>query len=213
MFERRCPGCGQRSAGICPACRSLVLPAPPLPGDGWLSSVRAWSCYDGVGRAVVLALKHGGRRDLAAVLGPELADLAPPVDVVTWVPASPAGRRARGYDQSQLLGRAVGRALSRPAIPLLRRSRRSGSQRGHGRSERLDAAALTGRRRSPPIVLLVDDVRTTGASLRRAAAALGDAGAQDVHAVVVAVADRDLTPGRPSFATTGGAARIGPRPG
>lgn len=200
LFERRCPGCGERAGGLCPPCRAAVAPAPPLAPVAGLSSVQAWCRYDGTGRAAVLALKHGGRRDLARWLGHQLAPLAPDAAVVTWVPASQAGRRDRGYDQGRLLATALGRRLGRPVVPLLRRPPRTGSQRGRGRVERLAGITFTSRRAVAGPVLLVDDVATTGASLAHAAAALLRAGAASVHGLVVATAGQDLPPrtSRPS---------------
>jgi competence protein ComFC len=162
-----------------------------------LDSLRAWCRYDGPGRAVVLAVKQHGRRDLARWLAAELAPLAPPVDRVVWVPASSSGRQRRGYDQSALLARGLGRALGVPAGPGLRRDHRTGSQRGRTRAERLEGLAVTARRPVQGRVLLVDDVVTTGASLSAAAAALRRAGAGAVHGLVVAVADRDFGPSSP----------------
>jgi competence protein ComFC len=206
LLERRCPGCGERSVGLCRPCAAGTVPAPPLPPVAGLDSLQAWTRYEGSGRAVVLALKHGGRRDLARWLGAELAALAPAADLVTWVPASGPGRRARGYDQGQLLARSVGRRLGRPVVGLLRRPRAVGSQQGRGRDERLAGIRFTGRRAAIARVLLVDDVATTGASLSLAARALRCAGASAVHGLVVATAGRDL---RPWLAPAGGPYGVG----
>ena len=192
FFERRCPGCGRTAVSLCPSCRSALAPAPvPAPVEG-IDVLRAWSSYHGPARAVVLALKRGGRRDLVRELAGELAALAPPgIDLVTWVPASLEGRRQRGFDQGALLARALARRLERPALPLLTRPRAVRSQRGLSRAERLETVDLQARRAARGHVLVVDDVVTTGASLRRAARALRAAGASGVSGVVVAVADRD----------------------
>ncbi|MBW3616226.1 MAG: hypothetical protein KY446_00535, partial [Proteobacteria bacterium] len=112
-------------------------------------------------------------------------------EVVTWVPASPRGRRERGYDQGALLARGVARRLGRPALPLLRRPRRSTSQRGRSEQQRWDGVTFQGRRQVSGRVLLVDDVVTTGSSLSHAAVTLRRAGASGVIGLVVAVADRD----------------------
>lgn len=198
FFERRCPGCGRTAVGLCPPCRSTLGPPPvPAPVDG-VDSLAAWARYDGPARAAVLALKHGGRRDLVPWLASELMAVAPDgVDQVTWVPASVEGRRRRGFDQGALLARALARRLDRPVGPLLQRPRRSRSQRGRSRSERLEVVDLVARGPTAGRVLLVDDVVTTGASLRRAAWALRAAGAAGVSSLVVAVADRDPAAGAP----------------
>jgi predicted amidophosphoribosyltransferase len=196
LLTCRCPGCDRPDRALCARCRQDIdSPAGPLPVPGLV--VVAWARYDGAARAVVLALKHGGRRDLARYLARQLAPLAPPVDVVTWVPASASGRRRRGYDQGALVARGVARHLDRPAVALLGRPRRSASRRGQNRLERLGGPDLVVRRPATGArVLVVDDVCTTGASLERAARALRRAGAVSVHGLVVAIADRDLGPCR-----------------
>lgn len=160
---------------------------------------------------MVLALKHRGRSDLARWMAAQL--VAPPPaaggpdpattggrPVVTWVPASRAGRRERGYDQGQLLARAVGRRAGWPVAELLRRPTAARTQRGRSRDERLAGVAFTVRRPVAGPVLVLDDVTTTGASLSQAASALRRAGASEVHGLAVAVADRDLQPWVPAHA-------------
>jgi len=149
--------------------------------------------YDGVVRALVLAAKNGGRRQLLHRLGVDLAALAlglGPVDVVTWVPASRHRARQRSYDQGRLLARGVASAIGLPARRLL--IRRPGPARiGAGRLDRLGGPDLRCPLRCSGTVLLIDDVVTTGASLASAAAALRLAGAERVIGLVVAVAGED----------------------
>lgn len=130
--------------------------------------------------------------------GSDPSALGPARPVVTWVPASVAGRRQRGYDQGRLLARSVSRCTGWPLVDLLRRPGRAGTQRGRGRDERLVGVTFTVRRPVSGPVLLVDDVTTTGASLSQAAEALRWAGATSVHGLAVAVADRDLGPWAPA---------------
>ena len=112
-------------------------------------------------------------------------------DVVTWVPASAARRRRNGFDHGEVLARAVGASsgsrvvdCSGGPIPL-RSGRPGGRRRGRDRPGAVvpngspdrgsSPAARRGARRRR--VLVVDDVRTTGASLRSAAAvAAGERG-------------------------------------
>jgi predicted amidophosphoribosyltransferase len=141
-------------------------------------------------------LKYGRRRAAVAWTGAALAEavhLAWPGAlagaVVTWVPASTARRRGRGFDQSEVVARAAARHLGLPTVRLL--ARRPGpEQTGASRAERLVGPALApvGRRRGP--VLLVDDVLTTGSTLRAAAAVLRRAGSGPVRAAVIARSDR-----------------------
>lgn len=149
---------------------------------------RAWAllAYEGPGRRLVGGLKYANRRGALGVLGPAMAGLVDEsVDVVTWIPATPARRRRRGYDQAELLARRSARALAVPCRGLLTRPA-DRPQTGRDRSERLAGPRLSPRRRCPPRALLVDDVVTTGGSLRAGAAALRAAGAERVLGLALA---------------------------
>lgn len=169
-----------------------------------LDGLWATFAYDPLVSRLVLTAKNGGRRDLLVLYGRWLASVVDPpgasagvdptgdlgggFDVVTWVPASRRQRRRRGYDQGQVLARAVGRPLGLPSRRLLGRTG-PGAQAGRGRSDRLTGPGLRPLRASPSRVLLVDDVVTTGASMARAAAVLRQSGAAVVHAAAVAVVE------------------------
>jgi predicted amidophosphoribosyltransferase len=147
--------------------------------------------HEGTGRTIVAALKYRGRRQLLAWLALALADAlrapcAAPVGVVTWVPASHDRVRRAGSDPGAELASAVGRCLGVPSERLLTRAREP-PQTGRSRSERLQGPRLTLSGSHPASrVLLVDDVVTTGSSLRVAAGVLRAAGARSVTAAVVA---------------------------
>jgi predicted amidophosphoribosyltransferase len=130
--------------------------------------------YDGAGRELIARLKHGNHRAALRGLATAAATLVHPaeIDVVTWAPTTPERRRSRGFDQSELVARVVGRRLGRPVRRLLRRP--SGvAQTGRSAAERwagpvfTPCGRVTGGR-----VLLVDDVVTTGATVASAARAL-----------------------------------------
>jgi len=151
-----------------------------------LDATWALLAYEGPGRQLVQALKYRNRRAPLAVLGRAMAgqvDERP--EVVTWVPATPAHRRERGYDQAELLARRIGRDLAAPTRRLLRRGA-DRPQTGRTRAERLSGPTLCARRRAGGTVLVVDDVVTTGASLRAAAEVLRAAGAERVLGLALA---------------------------
>jgi ComF family protein len=208
LFERRCAGCRRVGPAVCRACLARFEPAPagepPPTLVDCVDSFSAVVVYDRLAASVILAAKNGGRRDVLRSLAELTAarvDTEVEVDAVSWVPASRARQRWRGYDQGDLLARAIARHLRVPARRLLRRSR-GDAQANRGRQDRLAGPAVhLARRRVPERVLLIDDVATTGASLAACAAALRRGGACRIDAVVIAVA-RTSQPTR-SLATNG----------
>jgi predicted amidophosphoribosyltransferase len=147
--------------------------------------------YDQACRELVLAAKNHGRRDLLRPFGRALADqLATRLDPeapweVTWVPCSATGRHARGFDQGRILARVVAAHLGLEFSPLLRRVD-AVAQTGRSREQRLVGPRFRARRPATGFVVLVDDVTTTGATLRSAAAALESAGARQVVPAAIA---------------------------
>jgi predicted amidophosphoribosyltransferase len=164
-----------------------VAAPPALAAPPGLDSCRALVAYDADVRATVVALKNRDGRALVTPLAEGLARLVPPEAglVVTWAPTSPRRRRQRGYDQAELLARAVGRRRGLPVRRLLVR-RPGTAQSGRSAGERWHHAGFLARGAAPATVLLIDDVTTTGATLAAAALALRQAGAAQVHGLVVA---------------------------
>jgi predicted amidophosphoribosyltransferase len=152
------------------------------------SPVPAVLAFSGPGRRLLLALKYGNARPVVRSLAGAMALQARrhEVDVVTWAPTSPGRRRRRGYDQAEVLARAVAWRLGVPCRGLLRRVDGGPPQTGRSRHERLAGLAFVARRRVRGAVLVVDDVVTTGATLRAAEAALQRAGARAVHCLAAA---------------------------
>jgi ComF family protein len=186
---RDCAACDRvaEPGGLCRSCRRRL---PPLAG------ALAVFEYEGPIAAAIQALKYEGRDDrlvpiarrwlmeCSAVRADSVGGLVVPV------PLHPRRLASRGFDQSWLLAREAAKALGVEARPrALRRIRATPPQVGLGRAAR--EANVRGAFEARPIVagrevLLVDDVLTTGATLRACAEALLDAGARSVQAIVVA---------------------------
>jgi len=152
-----------------------------------LRSVRALAAYDGPLPAIVLAAKNGRRTALLRTLGSALAELAPVDDVtmVTWAPTTAARRRERGFDHAEILARAVARRTGLPCVGLLARGLGAAAQCGRTARERHDAPRFVASGRIDGCILLVDDVCTTGATLRAGALALLGGGADAVDGLVL----------------------------
>ncbi|USQ78717.1 ComF family protein [Ornithinimicrobium faecis] len=213
-----CGGCGSPGAPWCPGCRAVVSAAPgpqrwtPTPAPPGLPPVWTVLPYVGPVRAGLVNWKDNGRRDLAEVLAPVLAEgllrallTCDSVPVVVPAPSGRANTRRRGDHPLAGLARAALRRLppdSRPAlVPALRLARTVADQAGLDSRHR--AANLAGamvvptpaaRRVRGVSCLLVDDVITTGATIVEAARALRAAGVRDVVAVTLAATHRRTHP-------------------
>jgi predicted amidophosphoribosyltransferase len=155
------------------------------------SSIRAATVFDGEVRDQIVALKYHNARRHCGPLGLLLTESIERVatvgfDVVTWAPTSSGHRRRRGYDQAELIAREVARRLNVPAHGVLRR-RGSVAQTGRSRRERLVGPVFRAHRSvRGKRMLVIDDVTTTGATLRAARRALRAEGAVFVDCWAVA---------------------------
>jgi ComF family protein len=189
VFSRRCAGCDRPGAVLCRTCRFALASRPR--GHDAPPGVLVAVPYTGRVRDVLLGFKYRNRRAVAAHLAGLVvnrvaaAGVAP--DVVTWAPTSAHRRRQRGFDQAELVARQVARQLGRPCRRLLERAPDPTPQTGRDRAERLHGPDFRAHPAVPAVhILLVDDVVTTGATLRAAAAVLRRAGAIDVTPAAVA---------------------------
>jgi ComF family protein len=153
--------------------------------------------YGGALATAIARSKYHDRPEIASGLGLLLAATARPcvgpdaADQVVPVPLHPRRLAQRGYNQAALLAAPVARALTvRMATRAVARVRDTPRQATLDRAARLlnmqgsfvaNRSLVQGSR-----ILLVDDVRTTGATLQSCAEALQEAGARAVLALVVA---------------------------
>jgi predicted amidophosphoribosyltransferase len=196
VLPRDCAGCSAPGRTLCARCAQALAGGPvqarPTPAPPGLPPLVAAAAYDGVVRSLLLAHKERGRLALAAPLGRALAGAAARHGrdaLLVPVPSSPAAVRARGHDHARRLAAAAARRLGTRALPVLVHARGVEDQSGLDAAARAAnlAGALQARRRLDGlVVVVVDDVVTTGATLAEAARALRAAGAEVRGAAVVA---------------------------
>lgn len=188
LGESLCVGCRRLGGPLCESCRLGISSAGvvELPG---LARVGAVWRHEGAARELVLGLKLRGRRAFAEPLVDAMVRLVrrsgSEASVVVWPPCSRSDRRVRGFDHAEVLARGVARELGLPARPLLRRVGVVSDQASlPGAERRRNVTGAFEAIPSPASVLLVDDVVTTGATLRACGGALRRAGASRVEAIV-----------------------------
>jgi predicted amidophosphoribosyltransferase len=191
LFPVWCAGCDEPDVSLCAHCRQLLEAAPLRRTVGASLAVRSAASFDGAIARAVRALKEEGCTELARPFGRALRPLVTPGAVLVPLPSSRAALRRRGYAVPELLARRTGL----PVRALLRATGRAGDQRALGRIERarnvvgsVQARPAAAGERRP--VVLVDDVVTTGATLREAARVLLAVGVDVVGAVTVAATPR-----------------------
>jgi ComF family protein len=189
---------------VCETCWAEVLCARPAASTTTTGAIDHWRAagrYAGALRAVIHAFKYESRRTLATRLGVMMRasgrDVLSDADCVVPVPLHPWRRLTRGFNQAEDLAAH----LERPIVRALRRTRATAPQTGLTASARhrnvRGAFALSWRlsrhaRRTmleDRIVVLIDDVRTTGATLEACAHVLKQAGAREVRALTLALAE------------------------
>jgi len=215
FFPCRCVGCGKVGEFLCVGCcQQLPRLLPPFcrkcgkpesSGDlcatCWghqteIDGIRSPFHFDGVIRQAVHELKYHKLKAISACLAKLLAVYlqANPVpgEVLVPVPLYPRRLRERGYNQSSLLTRELGKLVGLPVVedslyrfkdslPQARTATVEGRRRNVANAFTCRGQRLNGRR-----VLLVDDVCTSGATLEACAAALKAAGAVSVWGFTLA---------------------------
>lgn len=216
LFPRWCIGCGREGDYICDSCHqtlSVILPpicprcgrpqpqgtlCPECTGrQAEIDGIRSPFLFDGVIRRAIHELKYQNLRALAPPLAGLMHDYIRenplPGEVLVPVPLHRRRYRERGYNQSTLLARELGRLSGLPVEEnfLVRQSYALPQARSASVGERHDNVAnafacRNGRLRGKQVVL-IDDVSTSGATLDACARVLKSSGAAAVWGLVLAL--------------------------
>lgn len=174
----------------------------------------ALAVYDSVMRESIRRFKNGGRMEYAdwyaealwQQYGQQLGKLD--IDAVVPVPLHRSRRNERGYNQAELLAGRLAKRLQVPMYPkMLKRTRKTTAQKylgGRERQRNLEAVfALGGQAKAGhgllvgkslvngKVILLVDDIYTTGGTAEACTRVLLDAGAQAVYVVNVCIGENE----------------------
>ena len=215
FFPARCPVCneiGQRHMHLCDSCEESIERITDRclgcgnPRAGCTCSKHNFSLflaspflYENKLREAIHRFKFGGETDLVKFFAKETAECVAKefgdvkFDVVTCVPQTKRKCRQRGYNQSALLAKEIAKQLKLPYDELLLiKTRETADQHNLKGKERIknlkDAfAAENPDSVSNKAILLVDDIKTTGATLNECRKVLLKAGASAVYCATIAV--------------------------
>ena len=197
VLPRSCVGCARPGQPLCARCRprggALAVP-------GHESATFAATTYEFAVRAALLQYKERGRRDLAPALGALLAAAVREVlrstrgaqarrIVLVPVPSSRRAAAARGGDHVLRLARRAATQTGTPTVRALTPARAIADSAGLGAAERANNMHAALRARAAPpgcAAVVVDDIVTTGATLRESCRALVAAGWPVLGAAVIA---------------------------
>jgi len=196
FFPRRCVWCmgvAEPTHMLCADCEPEAQPlllAPDLVRDTQLPLISAFGYHSHAKRILLNVKYHGGRKN-AHSIGYAMADALSSAGVMDkqWllcsVPMTAAQVKTRGFNQSEVLAKSAARWLGLEYAPLLRKTRETQVQHdlpAAQREKNVDGAycaampeQITGRK-----IVLVDDICTTGATMRACAKVLQTAGAEEI---------------------------------
>lgn len=195
FFPTRCPVCGELIGSMDKFCNACSEKLKMYEGNFSIEGAESFTAvfeYDDTAKPAIFLLKNGigGNADYA--FGSALAEklrsegVTDNIDVIVPAPLHKKDKRKRGFNQSLLIAREIGRRLNIPVEEkAVFKARLTRAQKELDRLKRTlnlknaftaDRKKLEGKR-----VLLVDDICTTGSTLRELTAVIKNSGAASVH--------------------------------
>lgn len=224
LFPARCPICGQihtyKDRGVCSNCRRKIeyITEPRCLKCGkqlgeedrefckdcskqehFFVQGRALCEYESVAGALY-QFKYKGKREYGEALGEEMAFFMEDYirrirpDALIPIPIYPAKKRKRGYNQAEVLAKAIGKNLGLPVeTDLVRRIRNTRALKSLNFKERLNnlknAFILDGNSVKLNTIIIVDDIYTTGSTIDAVAKVFLEAGVKNVYFITLAIGE------------------------
>ena len=206
-----CVACGRevnapKHVLICDKCAEMLIMNTDFPTlrdrkeKQWFYRAYAPFRYDGVAKTMILALKHGGRGEVAIAVAPFMIEayrkgggaeepILIPVPLYKW------RFRARGYNQAALVAKGISKLSGysvdenvlkriKKTVPQVEMTTKERAANQHGAFAVEDKAAVEGKN-----IILVDDVFTSGSTTNECARVLMRAGAHQVEVLTIANAN------------------------
>ncbi|NLG92690.1 MAG: ComF family protein [Clostridiales bacterium] len=205
IFPPRCAFCGEvilsgeKACGKCAKEIKMLnlTKRMVLPNSGKTVFCVSPFAYENKIRVSLIQFKFYGRRDFADVYAETIAALVQrqfsgiPFDFLTCVPISSKRKQARGYNQSELLARAISKCVFLPYYECLIKIKENREQHKLTENERRTNVlgvyqAINKEKIAGKKILLIDDIVTTGATLSECAETLYQGGAEFVACAAVA---------------------------
>ena len=199
LYPLHCAGCGKaldssNQLSLCGHCKSAIRLNPNPPEDGVYSAC----LYDGVLKELIHMFKYNGRLSLTRVLSELMTNfvkdnpqILKDLNIVTFVPLQNSRLRKRGFNQSRILAFNTAKGLGLPLRDMLEKTIPTRQQNTLSREGRLvnlkgafrikNGISIKGLR-----ILLIDDVMTTGATLRECIKVLAQNGVKEVRCLTLA---------------------------
>ncbi|PQD96228.1 amidophosphoribosyltransferase [Pradoshia eiseniae] len=185
IHGNRCDRCSRpmHEQGRCQDC--IRWEETPSIGGALDKNISLYT-YNSFMKEYIARFKYRGDYELARLFGEEIRKAAPKADMILPVPLSEERMRERGFNQARALGEMAGLKMQEGLVRM-----HSEKQAKMTRRERIERRQVFEIHPDAPVfrgktILLIDDIYTTGTTLRQAGILLKEAGARRVLSVTIA---------------------------
>ncbi|KUK22012.1 MAG: competence protein ComFC [Pseudothermotoga sp.] len=195
VFPNKCLLCGKNikiTELLCQSCLSELFRGPvPLREKNEFFDVYFYGRYESMLKKLILAYKNGHHwrlyKLISQLLLKTITRYQHDADFVTWVPSSFSSLESRGFDTMGLIAKSIGKSLNIKVVKILDSYAKS-TKKGMSVSERLALAkeSFTYIRKMYGRFILIDDVYTTGSTVKECVNLLRKSGVQKVYVYCVA---------------------------